>query len=256
MMPITNYNHHEGYMKSTACAAYVYPKEGQLHYSMYVSQRGGTKIVSLDLTDAMKVKGATVLQSVVAKATGQSVDGNEPSFVKFHGIGVYAPRWAKIDAPFVLISGGKELRVLDYAKKHVRTLAHTEDGTVAAIGDDAFSGSHKIFKTDLTFQVSCNVLNAQVLPKLVRWKIAKDAIYAKEVKMVKLNTGSASTPWLIKAYKKTAKTLQGVLEKAMICSRPAEEGRQYFLEHCCILKFSRAVKHTKWTEQTDETELF
>jgi hypothetical protein len=253
---ITDYTHHEGFMKSMACASHTYKSEGDKKYSLFLTQRGGKNVVKLDLSDSLKVKGATVRADIVAAATGKSVDGATPSFVKFQGIGVYAPKWAKAAEPYVLLSGGGELRVLDYTNKYVHTLAHTENGAVAALGDDAFSGNHRIFKTDLNNQVKCDALNSYVLPMLVRWKIQSDLAFAKEVRTVQLKLGTANSPWIFKAYKKTANTINGVLEKAMVCSRQADKGINYFDEHCCMLKFSRAVQGKHWTEQGDETELF
>jgi len=134
-------------------------------------------------------------------------------------------------------------------------LGHTENGAVAALGDDAFSGCHRLYKTELNFHVKCDVLNTQILPQLVKWKIPDSQVFAKEMKLVKLRMGQTDTMWQFKAYKKTAKTLQGVLEKAMVCSRQAKQGTEYFNEHCCMLKFSRAIEGARWSDQTDETEL-
>jgi len=201
MIRVTDYNHHEGFMKTMACAAHTYKSDAGHHYTMYLSQRGGTKVVMLDLTDALKVKGATVRDSVIATATGKSVDGAAPSFVKFQGIGIYAPRWTKPAAPFVMLSGGGDLRVLDFTKKYVHTLAHVENGAVAVLGDDAFSGSHRIFKTDLNYQVKCDVLNAHVLPELVKWKTKSNVEFAKERKSVELKMGAATGNWMFKVYK-------------------------------------------------------
>jgi len=255
MRAITTYTHHEGYMKSMACASYSYKTGSDTHTSMYLTQRGGKNAISLDLTDALKVKGATVREELIAKATGKSVDGGDPQFVKFQGIAVYAPKWAKPGEPYILLSGGGELRILDYKKKYVHTLGHTENGAVAALGDDAFSGCHRLYKTELNFHVKCDVLNTQILPQLVKWKIPDSQVFAKEMKLVKLRMGQTDTMWQFKAYKKTAKTLQGVLEKAMVCSRQAKQGTEYFNEHCCMLKFSRAIEGARWSDQTDETEL-
>jgi len=257
MTQLTNFDHHEGYKKTMACAAYTYEDSaGMIKYTMFVSQREATKIVSLDFSTAVRIKDATVEQKVVAQATGQSIDGPKPSFLRFQGLGIYSPKWGKPEEPFILISGGGELRIFNHARSHARTLARTEDGAVAAIGEYAFSGRTKLYKTDLHFHVKCSDVHTHVLPTLVQWKIPGDVMYAQENKRITLNSGDSTTEWLFKAYKKTADTLNGVFEKTSFCSRQTEIGTTYFYEHCCTLKFSRALPNMLWDTQTVETELF
>jgi hypothetical protein len=255
MIPITNHDHHEGFKKSMACAAHTYKKGKDNMYTMYVTQRGGSKIASLDLTNALKVKGATVLQTVIAQSTGTSTDGFTPSFLDFQSIAVYAPSHSsKPSAPYIILSGGSELRIFDHSAKHATTLAHTKDGAVVAVGDYAFSGREKISKTDLRLRVSCSVLNTFTLPAMVKWATPKKALYAKETKTIKLKTGASDADWIFTAYKKTAKLVTGVLEKTVLCSRLKED--KSFSEHCCSLKFSRKMPSKAWDDQSAATELY
>jgi hypothetical protein len=260
---LTDFLQHEGFSKSMACAAHKFQKAGaggkpENQYMLYLSQRSSSRIVSLDLTNSFKVKGATVPQTVIAKSTGASSDGSAPLFIDFQSIAIYAPTWREAHKPYVLLSGGRELRVLDPSAKYAETLAHSKDGAVVALGDACYSGREKIFRTDLRLRVGCGMVKAHVLPEMVKWKIPKDRSYGKEVKKISVNVGPAQMPWVFTALKKTATLRTGVVEKAALCSRQlGTTSTATTSEYCCVLKFSRKVQNgPKWDDQVYETVLF
>jgi len=255
---LTVFNHHEGFKKTMACAAHAYKvnKKGDVKYSFYVTQREGSKIVALDLSNALKVRNGTVGQTVLAKATGASTDGSSPTFMKFQSIAVYAPSWNANKDPYIVLSGGDELRIFDQNAKHARTLARTKDGAVVTVGDYAFSGREVLYRTDLSFQVSCSSLNTHVLPALIRWNVPSSALYGKETETIPLVSGANTTPWAFKAIKKKANLVNGVLEKLMMCARQAVKGKTYSQEHCCVMKFSRKTPQHDWPDQEEATELY